>query len=118
MKRLLRWFIFFFAATLAPAQSKAPIVPAVTAPSAPPILVIPDTQRIKIRDAQLDWDELEVENQKALLKVEQNKAKQIELMASIRKVAFEFAQKAQIDLAQYELDPHTLEFVRKTNKGK
>lgn len=65
---------------------------------------------------QLNWDDLEIENQKALLKVEQNKAQQAALMNAFQVIAFNHAQKQKIDLNLFELDSRQLKFVKKGKK--
>jgi hypothetical protein len=62
---------------------------------------------------QLQWAELEIENQKALLKVEQNRAQQQTLMNAIQLTAFNHAQAHGIDLNIYELDSREMKFVKK-----
>lgn len=72
----------------------------------------------QIRDAQLEWDELEIDTQKMQVKIEQNKERQKELTDSIRLAAYQFAQEKQIDLKVWELDPKELKFLKKDAKAK
>lgn len=80
------------------------------------IYPLPLEERDKIRDAQHEIDQIEIENQKMLLKVEQNKSRQASVMERIQIVAWQFAQAKHIDLVQYELDPAEIKFVRKKAK--
>jgi hypothetical protein len=73
----------------------------------------PLQERDKIRDQQHEYDQIEIENQKMLLKIEQNKARQAAVMDAIRLTAFQFAQTKKINLDLYELDPAPISFVKK-----
>lgn len=85
-------------------------------PAAPPAItettlyLLPPDLRAKIRDAQFEWDELEIDNQKMLVRAKENKARQDALMADIMKIATQAAQDKKIDLKVYELDSKTLKF--------
>ena len=102
-------------------QSAPKAAPAAAAPSpAPPSITIgeesypfPLQERDKIRDQQHEYDQIEIENQKMLLKIEQNKARQTAVMDDIRLTAFQFAQAKKINLDLYELDPAKISFVKK-----
>ena len=73
----------------------------------------PLQERDKIRDQQHEYDQIEIESQKMLLKIEQNKARQAALVDGIRLVAFQFSQTKKINLDLYELDPAPISFVKK-----
>ena len=96
----------------------------VTAPVGAPAPAVMDTtvyplpleDHARIRDFQHEYDQLEIENQKKLLEIEQNKARQAALLDAIRLRAYNFAQAQHIDLDLYELDPARISFVRKKAK--
>jgi hypothetical protein len=137
-----RWFLLFplltaiaLAQAAAPAKPAAPASPAPSAAVAKPAdaatpalpagvtdtitaYLLPDDLKLKIRDAQLEWDELEIDSQKALVKVEQNKERQKELSDAIRVLAYQFTQTKQIDLQAWELDAKTLKFVKRKAAAK
>lgn len=91
----------------------APVAPVVTDEAFYPL---PLAERDKIRDAQHENDQLEIENQKMLLKIEQNRTRQAFLIDQIKLIAFQFAQAKHVDLDQYELDPGEIRFARKKGK--
>lgn len=97
----------------APAAAAAPL----SAPSGVTIgeesYPFPLQERDAIRDQQHEYDQIEIENQKMLLKVEQNKARQAAIMDAIRLQAFQFSQTKKINLDLYELDPSKISFVKK-----
>jgi hypothetical protein len=88
---------------------------------APPPAVIDETtayllpvdEKLKIRDLQLEYSELEAQNQKLLVQVEQNKQRQHDVADAIRTIAYQFAQAKQIDLKVWEIDAKELKFVKK-----
>ncbi len=93
---------------------------ALPTPALPPGVTISDAafpfpleERDKIRDLQHENDSIEIENQKMLVKIEQNKARQAALVDQMRLVALDFAERKKISLAQYELDPSQIKFVKK-----
>lgn len=105
---------------LAPAQQNNAKTPAVVRPpAAAPVIVesiiypFPPEEHSKIRDLEHENDQIEIENQKMLLKIEQNKARQSVLVDAVRSAAFQFAQAKRIDLDQYELDLGQIRFVKK-----
>jgi TolA-binding protein len=132
MKNFLISLVLVFVAAFAMGQAPAPpdkdkrkVAPgtAQTAPTLPPGVTIsepsylfPVEERIKIRDLQVEYDELEIDNQRMLLKVEQNKARQAAAMDAIRLAAWQFAQAKKISTELYELDPKKIEFVKKKVK--
>jgi hypothetical protein len=67
----------------------------------------------QFRDSQLEWDELEIDTQKMLVKIEQNKARQMVLADAQRKAAFQFAMDKKIDLNANDLDAKELKFIPK-----
>src|SRR5207237_6533115 len=73
----------------------------------------PSQDRAAFRDFQYQNDQLEIENQKLLLRIEQNKAKQAQLLDKERALAFDFATHNQINLELYEVDPVNVAFVKK-----
>lgn len=96
-----------------------PKKPASPSPNAPTLIVseasypFPLEERDKIRDQQHEYDQIEIENQKMLLKIEQNKARQAAVMDAIRLQAYQFAQTKKVNLDLYELDPAQISFVKK-----
>jgi hypothetical protein len=104
------------------AELVAQAKPAAAAPGSPVLLVsdpiypMPDADRLTIRGYQIEIDELEIDNQKMLLKIEQNRKRQSELWDAIKRDAFEFSRLKKIDLGIYELDPKEIKFVRKKAK--
>jgi len=97
-----------------PSKATAPVAaPAVTDTTVYPL---PLEDHARIRDFQHEYDQLEIENQKKLLEIEQNKARQAALLDAIRLRAYNFAQAQHIDLDLYELDPARISFVRKKAK--
>lgn len=99
----------------APAQLKpvkAPVGP-VTIETAYPL---PLELRDKFRDLQHENDAIEIENQKMLVKIEQNKARQALLVDRETEIASEFGRSKSLDLAQYELDPAPIVLRKKKAK--
>jgi len=104
--------ILLFAAALAIAQGK----PKPEAPAASDTIsayLVPDDLKLKIRDAQLEWQELEADTQAKLVQIEKNKARQKDVTDEIRILAYQFAQRKQIDLKVWEIDAKQLKFVKK-----
>lgn len=116
MNRLL-FILTVLLCGFASGQKLAPKAPAQVAP--PPVVTdtvsypLPVEEHAKARDFQLQWDELEIDNQKMLLKIEQNKAQQATDMDEIRRIFFQFAELRQIDLHGFEPDAKDLKFVAK-----
>lgn len=81
---------------------------------------LPIEQKEQIRDLQHQDDQIEIENQKMLLKVEQNHAKQAAMRDSISFIAWTFAQSKHIDVGEhgYELDPGQVKLVPKKKVAK
>jgi len=116
MKRLIPLLVFCCGLALAeqPPKPASPAVsPAVTETT---IYLLPLDEHAKIRDFQHEYDQLEIENQKKLLEIEQNKARQAALLDAIKIRAFNFAQVQHIPLDLYDLDPAKISFVRKKVK--
>jgi hypothetical protein len=113
-------------AAIAPRALPA-LSPSVAAPPAaastfalPPGVTVSDPEypyppelHAKTRDRQLEYDELEIDIQKNLLKIEQDKERQTALMDGIKLDAYQFAQTKSIDLLTYEIDAKELKFVKK-----
>jgi hypothetical protein len=78
-----------------------------------PAFLFPVEERGKVRDIQFEYDQLEIDSQRMLVKIEQNKARQAALMDTLKQAAFSFAQAKHIDLERYELDPKDIKFVKK-----
>ena len=78
-----------------------------------PIYPIPLEDRDPMRDLQLQWDEMELDNQKKLVEIEKNHQKQQQLMDQLKVLAIKFAQKKQINLDVYDLDPKDLKFAKR-----
>jgi len=109
-------------AGLACAQQK-PVKGAVPAvPVAIPVITdetvypLPLALRDEIRDLQHEDDQLEIENQKMLLKIEQNKARQAGLVDRETIIATEYARSKNLDLAQIEMDPAKIALRKKKGK--
>jgi hypothetical protein len=111
----LRTTVLLLLATslLAWGQNRSPVPanqPAVTETITYPFPV--DVAR-KVRDRQLEWDELEIANQKMLVIIEQNKQKQKADEDEIAKLAYKVASDLKVDLSLYEGDARELKFVPK-----
>jgi hypothetical protein len=98
---------------------------AAPAPAAQPVVtdtitayLIPDAPKLKIRDYEHESDQLEIENQQMLVKIEKNKARQAVLLDGIKLEAMHFAQSQKIDLDQYELELGAAKFVIKKKATK
>jgi hypothetical protein len=74
---------------------------------------LPADPRAQIRDLQYQWAQLEIQNQKLLLQVEQNRQKQRDLMDGEKRVAWDYANNKHIDLVLYELDLDDVKFIPK-----
>jgi hypothetical protein len=94
------------------AQAK-PIGPQPVNSSAGTFYPLPADPRGKIRDLQYQWDQLEIQNQKLLLQVQQNQQKQRDLMDGEKRVAWDYANDKRIDLGLFELDPDDVKFIPK-----
>lgn len=101
----------------APAAASAPdpkLPPGVTLSD--PAFLFPAEEKIKIRDLQFEYDELEIDSQKMLVKVEQNKARQAALLDAIKMAAYQFAQKKNLSLDLYDLDAKEVKFTKRKAK--
>lgn len=78
--------------------------------------LLPDSLKLDIRSAQLEWDEVEIDTQKMQVKIEQNKARQKQLEDENRLRALQFARDKGIDLQLWILDAKELKFVKKGKK--
>lgn len=93
-----------------------------TAPSPAPVVssedayALPLAERDKFRDLQHEIDSIEIENQRMLVKIEQNKARQAQIVSQEQLIAWDFAQARKIDLSTYELDPNQIRFKKKPVK--
>ena len=117
MNRTVLIFTAVVISGLALAQQKAKTVPAV----APETVIetsytLPLEMRDKFRDLQHEYDAIEIENQKMLLKIEQNKARQAALVDQEMSIASEFGRMKNLDLSQYELDPAPIVLRKKGKK--
>ena len=81
-----------------------------------PSYPFPLEERDKIRDLQHEFDQIEIENQRMLVKIEQNKARQAAALDAMRLAAFRFAESKKINLDLYELDPAQISFNKKKAK--
>ncbi len=109
----------------APAQKKAASAKPTAPASAPaPSSAVSDTiayplpleQRDKIRDLQHENDQLEIENQKMLVQLERNHARQALLVDQMTIIATQFAREKNLDLTQVELNPATVALQKKKAK--
>ena len=82
----------------------------------PEIYPFPPEFKAPIREYQYESDQLEIENQTLLLKVEKNKERQRELLDAIKQVAFNFASQRKINLDTVDLDPKEVRFIPKPVK--
>jgi len=80
------------------------------------VFPLPLELRDKFRDLQHENDSIEIENQKMLVKIEQNRARQALLVDRETAIASEFGRSKQLDLAQYELDPAPIALRKKKAK--
>jgi hypothetical protein len=96
----------------------APVVPQSTSSSTTveTVFPLPLELRDKFRDLQHENDSIEIENQKMLVKIEQNRARQALLVDRETAIASEFGRSKQLDLAQYELDPAPIALRKKKAK--
>jgi len=97
----------------AKAAPPAAVLPAAVETTAYPL---PLEDHAKIRDLQHEYDQLEIDSQKKLLEIEQNKERQAALLDAVKLRAFSFAQAQHINLDLYDLDPAKISFVRKKAK--
>lgn len=112
-------FLLFVCLVAAAAAQKKPAAVAPPAPSATERVFpvpLPLAERDRIRDLQHENDQIEIENQKMLLKIEQNRARQAALVDQMTIVATDFARSKNLDLAEVELDPATLALRKKKAK--
>lgn len=117
-KALLFWLIAF--SGIAAAQKKTEKTP----PPAPsPSLVVSDeswplplAERDKFRDLQHEDDQIEIANQKMLVKIEQNKARQQAIVEEEANIATAFAHSKNLDVSQVEVDPAKIVLRKKKAK--
>jgi hypothetical protein len=95
-----------------PPAAAAPVVPEIT--DTVTAYLLTDAEKLKIRDAQLEWQEIESENLREELAIEKNKARQKEISDSVQVLAFQLAQEKKIpEVSQWEIDRKQLKFVKK-----
>lgn len=99
-----------------PKGKAAPPTPPAGITVSEPAFLFPVEERIKIRDLQVEYDDLEIENQKILLKVEQNRQRQAVIMDGIKMDAYQFAQTKHINLEAYQLNTKDITFEKKRAK--
>jgi hypothetical protein len=121
MKHII-FLLVTFLCGIAPAQQKpakahgpaAPVIsPSVTVETVYPL---PLAERDKFRDLQHENDAIEIENQRMLVKIEQNKARQATLVDQEMAIASQFGREKNLDLGQYELDPAPVALRKKKAK--
>jgi hypothetical protein len=78
--------------------------------------LLPDDLKLQFRAGQLEWDELEIDTQKMLVKIEQNKQRQKQIEDDNRLRALQFARDKNIDLQLWIIDAKELKFVKKGKK--
>jgi hypothetical protein len=93
-----------------PAAAAAPVATVET------VYPLPLAERDKFRDLQHENDAIEIENQRMLVKIEQNKALQAALVDQETIIASQFGRTKQLDLAQYEVDPAQIALRKKKAK--
>ena len=107
MNRVLHVLLAILISGFAAAQQK----PTKPPPAAPTVLIsadsyaLPLAERDKFRDLQHEYDAIEIENQKMLVQIEQNKAKQNKIVDQEMDIASKFGRDNNLDLSQFELDP-------------
>lgn len=111
--RLASFALFALFTIVAAAQQQKPIGPQPIASSTGIYYPLPADSRAKIRDFQYQWAQLEIQNQKLLLQVEQNRQKQRDLVDGEKRVAWDYANDKHIDLVLFELDPDDVKFIPK-----
>lgn len=117
MKFLLHLIVAVLCAAVhAGAQNKPAATPAPKITTLELEYSFPLKERDAIRDLQHLDDQIEIDNQKMLVKIEQNKARQKAARDGELQVALQFAEDKHIDLSLYELDPADIRFVRKKAK--
>lgn len=100
----------------------APKAPPSAAPVVPPAVTIetiyplPLAERDRVRDLQHADDQIEIENQKMLIKIERNKALQATLVDQETMLYSEYGRSKQLDLSQYEADPAQIALRKKKSK--
>lgn len=77
---------------------------------------LPLAERDKVRDLQHADDQIEIENQRMLVKIEQNKARQAGLVDQEAMIYSEYGRSKQLDLSQYEADPASIALRKKKIK--
>jgi hypothetical protein len=99
----------------------APKAAAPAAPAVSPVVTVVETvyplpldQRDKVRDLQHENDSIEIENQKMLVKIEQNKERQALIVDRETMIFSDFGRGKQLDLVQYEADPAQIALRKKT----
>lgn len=90
---------------------KKPVAPVVTDELT--AYLLPDAEKLKCRDLQLEWAEREAANQTMLVTVEKNKARQDAITMQIRAMWLDYARAKGIDLNLWEPDAKELKFVKK-----
>jgi hypothetical protein len=80
--------------------------------------LLPAELKLKVRDNQLEWSELEVDVQKNQLQIEKDKARQKELSDSTQLMVYQFAQDKKIDLNLWQIDAKLLKFTKKVRAAK
>lgn len=113
---LLLLMIQFSAAQTTPHSATVPSASTMTNKTEPLFYPFPVELKAQIRDLQYSSDQLEIRNNKLQLEIEQNKAKQRDMLDAMRTIAFEFATKNHIDLSLNDLDPQKVGFARKLKK--
>lgn len=90
-----------------------------TVPSPAPVVssedayALPLAERDKFRNLQHEHDSIEIENQKMLVKIEQNKARQTQIVSQEQMIAWDFSQSRKIDLSINDFDSIQLRFNKK-----
>ncbi len=105
----------------APAQQKAAKLPTPAPVPSPAITEetswpLPLAERDKFRDLQHEDDQIEIENQKMLVKIEQNKARQQAIVEEEANIATVFARSKNLEPSQVELDPAKIVLRKKKAK--
>jgi hypothetical protein len=117
-----RLFLVALAFCLAAAAQKKTVKLPPPAPSPSPVVTeetlwpLPLKERDEFRDRQHEFDQIEIENQKMFLKIEQNKARQQTLIEEETNIATAFARLKGIDPAAVELDPAKIVLRKKKAK--
>lgn len=98
---------------LAQQKQAKPLGPQPVSASTGSYYPLPVEMRSQIRDLQYVNDHLEIEIQQMMLRIEQDREKQADLVNRMKTVAIGYAISKHIDTAQFEFDANEVRFAEK-----